>query len=140
MKEEIAIELLFQINRLFHDSMRKSGVIDCLSRPQLETIMFIHHNEKVLLKDIADNFKITNASASALIKKLEEKNLVTKKTNEKDKRSAILAISEEGLQKMKQGKKKIAKVLSHLFTNISDQELDNLIKISQKIITNHENI
>lgn len=132
MKKEIAIGMFFEIHRMFHDTLHKKGGLP-LSMPQGMTIMFIGHNESTVLKDIAQKFNITNASASVMIKKLEKQGLLCREENKEDKRSVILKVTKEGKMLMAKVKAQMLEAVLPLFEDIEDFEADELVRIFKKI-------
>jgi DNA-binding MarR family transcriptional regulator len=135
MKIDKAVELFFQVNKMFHSSLKNSECVP-LSMPQMATMMYITHSKDVLLKDVAKFLKVTNASASALVQNLCEKGYVQKLENKKDRRATSIIVSDAGKAVLQEGKKCMSKVIRPFLSDLSDTELDSLVNIFQKLIEN----
>ena len=64
---------------------------------ELPILMFIFKKRVVSQKDIADWFFVSEANVARSLKKLEEKNLLKRETDENNRRRRLISLTSEGL-------------------------------------------
>jgi len=126
------IELMFKTFRLMKGEMCYTNRLTHLSVLQIHTLIFLRHNEKVTMSKIAEYFDIELSSATSLLNKLCDQELVERHGDKEDRRLVIVALTEKGKillkQVMGQRKEKIEKVLLNLSKKERD-ELYNILKV-----------
>ena len=123
------MEMLFKISRLMKEKMSFRNDLIHLSVLQIQTLVYLSQNEKVSMSDIAQHFLIELPSATSLINKLVDQDLVKRYEDQQDRRLVMITLTETGKimfeQAMSQRKKKFEKILSYL----SAKEKQNLLSI-----------
>ena len=123
------MEMLFKISRLMKEKMSFRNDLIHLSVLQIQTLVHLSQNEKVSMSDIAQHFLIELPSATSLINKLVDQDLVKRYEDQQDSRLVMITLTETGKimfeQAMSQRKKKFEKILSYL----SAKEKQDLLSI-----------
>lgn len=123
------MEMLFKISRLMKEKMSFRNDLIHLSVLQIQTLVYLSQNEKVSMSDIAQHFLIELPSATSLINKLVDQDLVKRYEDQQDRRLVMITLTETGKimfeQAMSQRKKKFEKILSYL----SAKEKQDLLSI-----------
>ena len=123
------MEMLFKISRLMKEKMSFRNDLIHLSVLQIQTLVHLSQNEKVSMSDIAQHFLIELPSATSLINKLVDQDLVKRYEDQQDRRLVMITLTETGKtmfeQAMSQRKKKFEKILSYL----SAKEKQDLLSI-----------
>ena len=112
------VELMFKVFRSMKEKMSYTDKLTHLSVLQIHTLIFLKHNKKNSMSDIADYFHIELPSATSLINKLCDQKLVKRFEDEKDRRLVMVALTDEGKTLLKQvmceRRKKVENFLSYL--------------------------
>lgn len=108
-----------------------------LTPPQIHILYLIHHQTNITVKDIANYLGISSSAATQIIDNLEKNNFILREINSKDRRITHLKISKEGLSKFKKFKTEHLSKVQKYFQDLTEEELDFLINITQKIIQNN---
>lgn len=103
----------------------------------LDTII---NNPNETVSTIAKKMNISISSTTQLIERLVKRSQVQKKHGKEDKRRVRLTLTQIGSEKHKELDKHLTEETSSLFKGLTDQELESLITIKQKILTNMKNL
>jgi len=134
MKNDITIELvemMFKVMRLMKHKMSYTNNLTHLSILQFQALIFLkqENGKKVTMGDIAEYFHIELPSATSLINILCEQKLVTRKSDENDRRLVIIVLTTQGKtlleRAMSERRQKLEKTLSYL----SEKEKKELLNI-----------
>ena len=115
MDKDNTIELMFKVFRSMKEKMSYTDKLTHLSVLQIHTLIFLKHNKKNSMSDIADYFNIELPSATSLVNKLCDQKLIKRYEDKSDRRLVMIALTEEGKtllkQVMCQRRKKIEEIL-----------------------------
>ena len=89
--------------------------------------------EDVYASTISEKMNISRARVGILLKKMENKNYITRTNSAKDARIEVINITDNGLAKIKQIKMEIMEQISKLINEIGYEELDKFLQIATKI-------
>ena len=136
------VEMLFKISRLMKEKMSFKSDMAHLSILQIQTLIFLNKNEKVSMSDIAQHFLIELPSATSLINKLADQDLVKRLEAEHDRRLVMITLTKAGknlLEKaMSQRQKKLKKILSYLSAKEKQDLLSIFISLDNKLQKENE--
>lgn len=90
--------------------------------------------EEVSAKDIAEKLNISIARATVALKNLEEKNLVIREKSLTDKRKTVVNLTIQGVNKLKEKKELLIKLINKALENLTIEECEQLLNIYYKII------
>lgn len=129
------VDLMFKTFRLMKEEMSFTNNLTHLSILQIQTLIFLKHNKKTSMGDVAEYFHIELPSATSLLNKLCDHKLVERHEDENDRRLVMISLTNEGKkllqQAINQRRKKLEKTLSYL----SGKEKNELLNI-MKTLTN----
>lgn len=129
------VEVMFTVFRLMKAKMSFTNNFIHLSILQIQALMFLCHNTNVDMSDIAEYFQVEMPSATSLINKLCDHQLVKRYEDPKDRRLVRITLTDDGKKLVEQAmcerRKKIEKVLSYL----SEQEKLELLRILKTLDT-----
>ena len=114
------VEMMFAVFRRMKDEMSFTNHLTHLSIVQIQTLFFLNHhtNKQVSMSDIAEYFHIELPSATSLITKLCDINLVERHADHQDRRLVLITVTGEGKklleQAMRERRQKLEKMLSYL--------------------------
>lgn len=108
-----------------------------LTSQQFEIILFLYkHPEKNNQKDIEDEFNITGATASGILKRLEIKNLILRKVSKTDCRFKEIEITNKGYDIINQIKMRMIENDDTLISGFSCEEYETLIGYLKRVMEN----
>ena len=138
MYTEISYKIL-RINQLkrWHNAvnLKKHGELFFGQMPMLE---YIGRHPGCNQKEIADRFAFTRAAISKSVVKLEEKNLVYRKTSESDARENQLFLTEQGKESIVMFKSCFDEINELAFKDFTEEEITQLNNLFDKILRNLE--
>ena len=112
------IEIMFKISRLLKGSMSYTNDFTHLSVMQIQTLVYLCQNPKTSMSDIAQYFHIELPSATSLINKLCDQDLIKRSEDPEDRRLVMLALTTTGKSLLEHAlherKIKLEKILSYL--------------------------
>jgi len=90
--------------------------------------------------EIGRKSMVIKQTMSRTLKELEEKGMIVSKTNEKDKRSECLELTQEGKQLILDASVDLAKMMATYKELVGEKDLDTTINVLNKIIVYHEGL
>lgn len=105
------------------------------TRAQIGVLFVISYQGPQSIKDLAAKFNMTSSAATQLVNGLVKENLLSREEDLKDRRQIIVDLTSKGREKMAVIKKKRYERMSKIFGTLSIQELLQLQKIQEKIIS-----
>ena len=146
MKQDNIIELMemiFKVSRQMKSEMSYSNDLTHLSVLQIQALFFINQKEKVTMGDIAQYFHIELPSATSLVNKLFDQNLIKRSEDQLDRRLVMIMLTSEGKKLFEQAtrdrQKKVKKTLSFLSTSEKSALLTILQTIYSRLQKQNEN-
>ncbi len=135
---------MYSIEELINIILRKSEHIEELAKQktdlknlttkQLNCIELIHSMENPTLSELAEKLKITKASTSVMLDRLEENGFIIKVKSDNDRRSAHVHLTQKG-DKAAHLHADVHKQFASLLTKeLTDSERDILIVLLNKAI------
>lgn len=110
--------LLWQVNNYWQREFKKSFDETGLTHGQLLMLFSIFWRESIMKevtqKDLSDKSGIDPMTTSTILRTLQKKKLITRKTNKKDSRTRLISLSDEGRVIVQKSMEKI-KILNNSF-------------------------
>lgn len=78
------------------------------------------------------------ATISRIIDKLEKKNLVTRKSEEKDKRKTTIKLTKKGIETVEMCLGEIDKLRKHSWQNLTEDDYENFQRIMNQVFDNFD--
>lgn len=112
-----------------------------LTGSQFRILMILYKTPACSVRqtDIETAFSMTNPTVTGLINNLEKKGLVQRVENPKDKRSKLLALTEEAESKRMEFIALADSIEREMIDGLSEAEAEVLAGLLMKIIEKHEN-
>ena len=102
-----------------------------------QTLHYIDSKRGATMKDIAHLFCITPPSATSLVKTLLKRKLVIQKTDTRDRRKTVLAVSPAGARLLARERNRMMGNITKIFSVLSPRDRAELIKIFRAIVAAH---
>lgn len=128
------INNLFKIYRLLNHKVKLDYSLFNLTIIQFHCLAYLNNNKKVLMSEVANYFKITTPTATAIIDRLVKMRLVSRITDLKDRRKIIVKLTKKGKDLFKEIIKSNCQHIKSILSKLSNQEKKRLIKITEKIL------
>jgi len=119
--------------RLIGDKLRRDEDVGIFSITQVEILRYIDVERQPLMREVAEYLKVTPPSVTFLIDPLVRAGKLRRLSDKKDRRIVRLAITAKGKRALNEGFKKIKGRVGGVFEKLNKKEINNLIKIHQKI-------
>lgn len=139
------IQLLIQINEIFHSSMKQykeeiigKGDYSDVTINQLIYLEAIFQLDSPTVSELADHLKVSKASASIGIQKLIKSGLAEKTRSPDDHRIHHIALSDNGTKLIQAEVRALSDFSERVKGALSDDEVKVLIEIFNKIISQYK--
>lgn len=136
------IKLVFSEFHLLHKTMKKimtRKVKDIgLSLDQCRLLFLLNCDMNINQKKLANALHISEATLSVRLSRLEKSGYIMKKVDEEDKRNFSLELTETGKAVLKDGYMSLNVLMKSMFEGISEEELDMMLVLFNKIKSNIE--
>ncbi len=104
-----------------------------LTHDQHITLYYIRMMKGCTSSELAQLFHVNKSAISALISRLEEKQLIVRKRNDTDRRLVHLSLTQEGETLYQESNKKIHDVVENFISQFSDDEIESFMKTYEKL-------
>ncbi len=139
MNEVEKAQRIFQLFYLFRQDNRHSHCKEehMVHRDMmiLHWIKYCHDEEYVKMNDIADNFHITPAAVSQIMRNFEKKGWVERIVLDNDRRSVYMKVSAEAIQLMEETEAIVHQKLEAFLTYLGQEDSDALVRIMEKAVS-----
>lgn len=132
------IETIFEFSRIFREIMMNSCKSHSLTMLQLHVLLMMKKGQDIKVKDIADKLMIAMPTATNLLDKLVEQELVIRKIDTNDRRNVLLSLTEKGKDFLIKGVKIRNEMMYKLLDNLSNEEKNNFFNILNKLKSTYE--
>lgn len=116
--------------RTIRTQLRKHGA-QVLSVPQFRALAFVNRNKGASLSDVADHIGLALPSMSTLVDGLVERNYVTRRTHQDDRRRMTLMLTESGEKTLKRAREGTQVYLTEMLSQLSEVERASIIRSMQ---------
>ncbi len=98
-----------------------------LSMPQVSTMFRLHYRGNCAVSDIAQQLDVSNAAASQMVDRLEQKGLVDRVLHETDRRVRMVQLTEQGQALLEDGLQARLNWISDLTRMLSPDQQETII-------------
>ena len=127
-------ETLFAFRRKLSEIMRQEASDLKCPISQIDTLAFIAEKGNPSMKEIANHLKITPPSATAIIETLQKKKLITRFTNNKDRRTIKVELTSKAWTFFKSFHEHKMTIFKKMLSKLQNTEKKQLIKILNILI------
>lgn len=138
-KNKLAIDLV-EVFITFHKELKhikKEIVTECnYSKPHGELLKYLKEHGKSKMSDIGKELVVTRPYVTALVDKLEEKELIYREHDENDRRSVLIGLTEKGEAVFKDYRKRLNKIVCRKIEEASDEDvetMEEIVKLMKKL-------
>ena len=132
--EDVSLGLLISnVNRFYSNYLEKSLEKYGLTRSQTHFLLGLNQKDHVSQEEICKLFNMTEGTVARTMKRLENKNLITRETNPKDKRKKVIILTEKGRQQVKEIGSIDDNLEKEFSSEFSKENLDNLKILLKKL-------
>jgi DNA-binding MarR family transcriptional regulator len=122
---EAVIEIVPLVMRFLRSEMRSQGS-SWLSVPQLRSLIFLNRCPGSSLSNVADHLGVTRATASALVEKLVQLDLVYRTEDPQERRRHILNLTKSGVQQLNKVRAATCQSVAEVLANLSATQLQEI--------------
>ena len=110
-----------------------------LTSSQSEAIRYIlknHHDREITAADVMENLRLSQSTVAGIIKRLESKDLITRRVMDNDNRKSVILPTEKGLKLDNKLRQTAADVEAQLVSGMSGDEINTFNTLLQKALDN----
>lgn len=124
-------------SRKFNELLKEKN-IDEFNGSQGVILYSLWNNKELTIKEIGKITGLAKTSLTSMLDRMEEKGLIRRKDNSKDKRSIKIMLTDKA-KELEKDYNDISNKMSNIFyKNFSDKEIDEIEKYLERIISNLE--
>lgn len=128
----IALRRIMRTTELFGKEFTRTAGVTAV---QFRVLQTISEYEQVTGKYIADTLRVSQATVTALIDKLQCKGLVVREKSKVDKRRTDIALTEEGMQTLRYAPDPLHQKFVRKFEALEDWEQAMLVASLERVAT-----
>ncbi|MGI2903684.1 MarR family winged helix-turn-helix transcriptional regulator [Tolypothrix sp. VBCCA 56010] len=123
------METLPIITQFFRAEMRRNAsfLTESLSVPQFRMLAFLDRHPGASMKQVAEHLGVTRATASNLIERLVQKNLVSKVENPQERRHVVLNLTEIGKYHLQQVRAMTSARIASVLADLPKEQLQSVV-------------
>jgi DNA-binding MarR family transcriptional regulator len=126
-------EDMIRIRRKMADQ-RNCAPVDCRIPPAQGIVLYILAGHGSLsIKEVAEMMWVSGSAATQLVDSLVNSGLLTRETDENDRRTVKISLTDKGKNQVKKLKKFHLENISQLLEPLSEQELESFRDLQRKI-------
>ncbi|WP_344959773.1 MarR family winged helix-turn-helix transcriptional regulator [Zobellella aerophila] len=134
-KHEEILVALRQIIRAIDIHSRKLSKESGLTGPQLLLMQAIQDMGDITMRELAQATNMSQATATTIIDRLEQKNLVRRERSQTDKRKVHAVLTDEGVAKLKTAPRPLQESFIKRFQALDTWEQNLLLSSLQRVST-----
>lgn len=115
------------------DRLTKQQLISDLTIDQHYTLRFVAYHGECTSTELAQHFDVEKSAVTSIIKRLVEKNLISRRRDQKDRRVVYLSLTEEGKKLYGECEERIYQVVGSFISKFDDQEITSFINTYEKL-------
>lgn len=135
-REQLIQEIIPKMKRVLRSGKLASYAINdqYLTLPQLHLLFHVSKEKTgVTMKELAEHLCVTGGAVTQFIDDLVEKDMLVREHDAADRRSVKVRLSKKGEEHFTNFKREYLKVLTPRFAHLTDEELEMMIKLLNKI-------
>ncbi|WFB34783.1 MarR family transcriptional regulator [Kiritimatiellota bacterium B12222] len=120
-------------NQVFKQDDHEKCLLSELSAMQMKVAMQVHQLEPVSLSTLADSIGLSHPSASVIVEKLVEKEIVSRETDPRDRRRIQLRIHPHATLPMDALQLRFHEIFSKLARKVGNENLERWYTVALKL-------
>ena len=129
------------------DRLSNTGKNDCdlpnklpLSQLRVVGVIYDRHPEGVMLKEIADDLKLTPGAISQTVDVLVRENIVERTTSQSDRRAILLRPTAMGLELKEKHTQHIQEIMDKVTAGVSAEDLEIFSRVTTHLLEQVNNL
>ena len=107
-----------------------------LSHGQVFILINIYRDEGICQHRLCEEYNLDKSGVGRILKKLEDKNLVTRKSDPEDKRKKLIYLTDKAKNMKEDFKKLLKEIEEQMRQGLTEQEIETVNTILKKIYNN----
>jgi MarR family 2-MHQ and catechol resistance regulon transcriptional repressor len=124
---------LMQTAKAVQERMKLELAKDGLSITEFSVLEVLYLKERQTIQQIGSSILITSGSMTYVIDKLEQRGLLKRSGCPNDRRAIYVALTEQGMNVMKQIMPKHQRLTNDFFASLNPDEADTFIQLLEKV-------
>ena len=139
MNQADKLDLIFQTGkkiRFYMDAViaeTQEPIMSELSSLQLKVAMQVHLNEPLSLSTLATSLRLSNPSASVLVEKLVEKEILSREPDPDDRRKIQLRVHPHAHAALERMHQTLHQKFQQVASKVGDENIDKWYQVAMKI-------
>jgi DNA-binding MarR family transcriptional regulator len=117
------------MHRFSHKVEHKQGCYQEKSK----LLQLISQNDGIIQRDLAEEMDVRPSSMTEMLLKMEQLGLIVRKQDEKDQRAMHIYLTDDGKVAVEEAVKATENLTSALFKGLSEEEISQMLEITQKL-------
>lgn len=122
----------FTVNRIMN-AMVRERMPENITEDQLAILRYVRDRGECTSTELADFFFVGKSSITAIIKRLVDKDLIRRLTDEKDRRFTYLSLTPAGDQLVRETTDMIEELMAKYMTHFDNREATQFIETFEKL-------
>jgi DNA-binding MarR family transcriptional regulator len=131
--KQVIIDSLHRIGRQMRRTHDLSSGAGSLTLHQLQALQTIRHKQPVKMRDLANELGVSPASATLLVDKLIEGGWLSRTTDEQDRRSIYVQLTDIAKQRFTELRKRRHEQIDRILGHLARKDLEDLARILDKV-------
>ena len=127
---KIIVEFYEKLSSWEESVVKDSG----LTTTQAHTIEIVGHAKSIKMKDLAEKTGVTTGTLTVAVDRLEKKKMLVRKPHEKDRRSYLIELTEEGKKRFREHHNFHIKMTEELVSGLTEEEQDHFAEMIDKVL------
>ncbi|HUC89095.1 MAG TPA: MarR family transcriptional regulator [Candidatus Paceibacterota bacterium] len=127
-------ETLFAFRHKLKSMLREEAYDFKCPISHIDTLSYIADSGTPSMKEIADHLKITPPSATAIVETMQKKNLITRVTNNKDRRTIRVSLTPKAWKFFKSLHSRKIIIINKMLSKLNDSDRKQFIRILNILI------
>jgi len=130
---ELALELLNSLQSIQRIQSQKN-IFEAMQGESFILGFIANHDGDVLPSEISQKMGVTSARIANALNSLEEKGLITRQIDKKDRRQILVNITKKGKETTEQNKKAILGIAGKILEHLGEKDAKEYIRLVKKIL------
>lgn len=128
-----AVSIMLRASHALEEVLKKDIESYKINTTEFGVLEFLYHKNDQSIRTIGDKLLMANSSMTYVIDKLCQKNYVRRVSNQKDKRSTLIHLTQEGETFFESIFPSHKETVNQVFSVLSEEELDQLNEATKKV-------
>jgi len=138
-RKYLIIQFIERLHDVKHRFLSEANVSCDLPFSQMAILHLVEQHQDIGIKQMAQLLGITSSAVTQLVNTLVDKGYLSRHDNSSDRRSLQINLTQKCREEVEQLEQRQIERMTGVFEALSDEELENYIKLNKKIIDSLKN-